>query len=200
MKEYLRNLWGMISITGVAILVIVGAGVVTAATIQEEEPNDDFETAQVISEGDVAAEIEGGESDFYRVKANTTDALDVAVNPEDGDVYLRIYNTEREQIAETTIWGGRGQLVRKVPNSGTYYIEVAGQKEGTTTDYTLDYDKITPAENDDFAPNDDFSSAAPITKQFTDAKIWGGESDFYRVKANTTDALDLSRSEYLKPA
>jgi Bacterial pre-peptidase C-terminal domain. len=77
----------------------------------------------------------------------------------------------------------------KAPENGTYYIEVAGQEQQTTSNYTLNLDIVTPAENDQFAPNDDFESAAPINQEFNDARVVGGESDFYKITLNQTETV-----------
>jgi hypothetical protein len=70
-------------------------------------------------------------------------------------------------------------------------VEITGPNKETTTDYTLRADRVTPSENDAFAPNDGFESAANISEQFTDATLWGGESDFYRVGLNASDTIDV---------
>jgi hypothetical protein len=77
----------------------------------------------------------------------------------------------------------------KAPESGTYYVEVAGQEQQTTSDYTLDTDIITPAENDQFAPNHDFESAAQLREEFTDARVVGGEADYYKLTLNESEQL-----------
>jgi hypothetical protein len=165
--------------------------VVTPAENDQFAPNDDFESAASLTEGFTDARIVGGESDFYRVEANTTDAINAEITNADalGDIEIRLYDADRSQlVADGNDFEGIGYTL-KAPTTGTYYIEVRGQSQQTTSNYTLDLDVVTPAENDQFAPNDDFESAASLTEGFNDARIVGGESDFYRVEANTTDAL-----------
>ncbi|MFD1635409.1 pre-peptidase C-terminal domain-containing protein, partial [Haloplanus ruber] len=77
----------------------------------------------------------------------------------------------------------------KAPETGTYYIEVLGQSQQTTSDYTLNVDVVTPAENDQFAPNDDFESAAPLREEFSDARIVGGELDYYKITLNESESV-----------
>jgi len=155
-------------------------------------PNDDFDSAAGLREGFTGGTIWGGESDFYKFTANTTDAIDVQLTPESGELEYRIYDPSRaELIGDGFVSGGTGRLIIKAPETGTYYIEVNGNNRQTTTNYTLNHEIITPDENDDFAPNDDFDSAAGLQEGFTDGTIWGGESDFYEFTANTTDAIDV---------
>ncbi|MDB2276355.1 carboxypeptidase regulatory-like domain-containing protein, partial [Halorubrum ezzemoulense] len=77
----------------------------------------------------------------------------------------------------------------------TYYVEVFGGEAQTTGNYTLNLQKITPAENDAYAPNDDFESAAVLLDEFSDGKLWGGESDFYRVGLNANEGIELALPE-----
>ena len=166
---------------------------VTPTENDQYAPNDGFDSAAGIEEGILEATVWGGESDFYQFEANTTDALDVRLTPQSGELEFYVYDRNREIIlSDGFVSGGdTDRLIRKLPQTGTYYIEVGGNNAGTTANYTLNTDVVTPTENDPFAPNDGFESAASIEEQFTDATIWGGESDFYRLEANTTDALDV---------
>jgi hypothetical protein len=169
---------------------------ITPAENDQFAPNDDFESATDLSEGFNDARIVGGESDFYRFEANTTDAIDAELSSADnlGDLAIRVYDADRnELVADGNDFQGIDATI-KAPSTGTYYIEVAGQSRQTTSNYTLDFDIVTPAENDPFAPNDDFESAADLSEGFNDARIVGGESDFYRFEANTTDAIDAELS------
>ncbi|MEF8901963.1 MAG: PPC domain-containing protein [Halovenus sp.] len=188
------NLKNALLITATAILGVglVGftVGTVVAETA-EDEPNDDFDTAQDISEGEIAGEIIDGESDFYRLEANTTDALDVEATADSGDIDLRIFDSNRDEVVSATGFASDKRVTAKVPETGTFFIEVAGKQARTTTEYTLRVDKVTPTENDQFAPNDGFESAAAIEDQFSNAKIWGGESDFYRVGLNAGEGLEV---------
>jgi hypothetical protein len=175
--------------------------VITPAENDQFAPNDGFESAAPLEEGFSEARIVGGESDFYRIEANTTDALRVDISSADtlNDLQLRLYNSNREQlVADGNDFEGINFNL-KLPETGTYYVEVAGQSQQTTSNYTLDTDVITPTENDQFAPNDDFESAAPLEEGFSEARIVGGETDFYQIEANATDALsvDISSADTL---
>jgi hypothetical protein len=167
--------------------------VVTPAENDQFAPNDDFESAAPISEGVSEARIVGGESDFYRLEANSTDAISVDMTSADSlnDLAIRLYDADRNQlVADGNDFEGIDYTL-KAPETGTYYIQVLGQSTQTTSDYTLNVDVVTPAENDQFAPNDDFESAAPISEGVSEARIVGGESDFYRLEANSTDAISV---------
>jgi hypothetical protein len=181
----------IVSVIVLTIGVVAFTGTVSA---DEEEPNDDFETAQPISEGNISGEIVDGESDFFEIQANTTDAVQVDLeDAQPNDLALRVYNSDQEEIVgQSTCCSVPGPLNKKLSETGTYYIEVEGTSGQKTTEYTLDYDKITPTENDPFAPNSNFTDAAPLGEGFHDAKLWGGESDFYEIQANTTDAIQVN--------
>jgi len=181
----------LVSVIVLSVGVVAFTGTVSA---DEQEPNDDFETAQPISEGNTSGEIVDGESDFFEIQANTTDAVRVELEnvADGGGLALRLYNSDQEEIVgDESDFGVPGPLTIKLPETGTYYVEVKGTNTQKTTEYTLDYDKITPPENDQFAPNSNFSTAASPSEGLNDAKIWGGETDFYKIQANTTDAIQV---------
>lgn len=165
--------------------------VVTPAENDQFAPNDDFESAASIPEGFSEARIVGGESDFYRLEANTTDAISVDMTNADalGDLAIRLYDADRTQlVADGNDFEGIDYTL-KAPETGTYYIEVLGQSKQTTSNYTLNVDVVTPAENDQFAPNDDFESAAPLREEFNDARVVGGESDYYKITLNESESV-----------
>ena len=179
----------------VAGMLVIGLVMGTAvAQTQEQEPNDDFDTAQQVAEGDILAEIVDNESDFYQIEANATDALSLDLAERDGDVGVRLYGPDRSELASDA-FGSDRSIIQKAPETGTYYVEVFSEEGQTTNTYTLNLQKITPAENDAYAPNDDFESAAVVKEGFHEATIWGGESDFYQIEANSTDAIDLDLHE-----
>jgi hypothetical protein len=92
-------------------------------------------------------------------------------------------------------------VIRNPESGGTFYLEVESQGVQTTTNYTLDVDVVTPAENDPYAPNYNFSLAAPISERqglngrVTTPRIVGGESDFYAVGLVDGDDLTVEVSD-----
>ncbi|QPV63633.1 carboxypeptidase regulatory-like domain-containing protein [Halosimplex litoreum] len=163
------------------------------ATDDPFEPNDSFDSAASIEEGEYSPQIEAGSSDFFKLDLTDTDVLDVRLTPVSGDLEFRIYDSNREEMVRDGLVyeGETDRLTTALPSDGTYYLEVSGDHSETTTDYTLDVDVVAPSENDDFAPNEEFDTAATLSEGFTNAKIWGGETDFYQLQANGTDVLDV---------
>ena len=155
------------------LLGAVAPAGVAAADTQESEPNDDFGSAQPIPEGVVDGQVVDGEVDIYRIDLNGTDALDVRLSPASADLEVRIYGPDRQEIDGDGFvgQGATDQLAVKAPESGTYYVEVTGTDSDTTSEYTLDVQKVTPSENDRFAPNDDFASAAGLPKGVSNATL-----------------------------
>ena len=186
--------------SGVSYTAVVSVGITLALVLVAGAAvglqGDGFDDAEPIEEGETQAEIVDGESDFYQLEANDTDALDLRLTPVSDDLEFRIYDANRQVVVEDGFVsdGSTDRLTRhlsKELGDGTYYVEVNGDDTQTTTEYTLNVDVVTPEENDQFAPNDDFSSAAVIQQEFSDATIWGGESDFYRVGLNDSEGLSI---------
>jgi len=101
----------------------------------------------------------------------------VTVTQESADLTFRIYGPDPNRLADERIFRGSDRLT---------------VEDDATTGYTADVDRVTPAENDAFAPNDGFESAANVTRGVTTAKIWGGESDFYRVALDAGEVLEAT--------
>jgi len=171
-----------ILIVGVVVGMVGSAGV---AIVQASS----FEDAEPLSEGETTGQVVGGSADFYQFDADTADAIDMRLTPDSDDLEIRIYDPDRQELVSDTFVaeGTTDRLTIKAPETGTHYVEVTGTGLQDTTDYTLDFDLVTPGENDEFAPNDGFTSAAPITEEFTTAEVWGGESDYYRVGLDDND-------------
>ena len=166
------------------------------ATNDQFEPNDDFDTAATISEGEYDLRIEGGEDDFFKINLNRSEAIDVAVTNLSSNVDLKLFNGNRDRIAKSTSSFARDEQVIKNPeSSGTFYVKVESQGGQTTTNYTLDVDVVTPAENDQFAPNYDFDIAAGIGEGRHEARVWGGEDDYYKLDLNRSEAIDVEVRE-----
>jgi hypothetical protein len=119
-----RQVFVLLAVSLVGLGAVTSAVGVVAAQAAEQEPNDEFETAQQVVEGTVTGEAVGGESDFYRLEANTTDALDLEISERDGDVRLRLYDPERSVLVDDGF--NTRDVTLKAPRDGTYYIEVVG--------------------------------------------------------------------------
>jgi hypothetical protein len=184
--------WVAVLVAGIVVSTATGVAGVAAATTEEREPNDDFDTARPIAEGPVTGEIVDGEPDVYRLAATATDALNVTVTQESADLTFRIYGPDLNRLADERISRGSDRLTVKLPENGTYSVELTTVEDDATTGCTADVDRVTPAENDAFAPNDGFESAANVTREVTTAKIRGGESDFYRVALDAGEVLEAT--------
>jgi len=166
--------------------------VVTPAENDRFAPNDAFETAASLSEGSYTPTIWGGESDYYRIELNDTDVLDLTVAQTRTDTEVTLYDADFDRITSESTRFSDARLTYAADTTGTYYVEVDGTNTQTTTDYDLDYDRINATENDRFAPNEQFRTAADLAEGNYDPKVWGGESDYYRIELNDTDVLDLT--------
>ena len=133
----------------VAVLLLgaVAPAGVAAADTQESEPNDDFGSAQPIPEGVVDGRVVDGEVDIYRIDLNGTDALDVRLSPASADLEVRIYGPDRREIDgdDFVASGSTDELRIRSGAAGTYYVEVTGDSEFSTSEYELRSNRTTAA-------------------------------------------------------
>ena len=110
-------------ICGLTIAQVAGPIALVNAQTPETEPNDDFETANALGEANISAQIIDGESDFYQIDANTTDALSLEViniSGNDANVALRLYDSDRDTLnTDDTSVAQDLAITRKLPETGT---------------------------------------------------------------------------------
>jgi len=177
----------------------------------EEEPNDTYLTANLISLGSpVAGEISSPRDvDFYRFSAprSPRDVLRVELVCQSPALALRleVYDEmghSANQSAQSLDPGtGAILLISPMPNS-TRYLEVAGNR-GSSGHYTL---SVTPTHAfDRYEPNDDLTTATAIqVGQTIEANIMtSADTDYYSFMAETSGNLTVtlqSQSDSLLPA
>ncbi|WP_284009367.1 hypothetical protein [Haloarcula pelagica] len=158
-------------------------------------PNGGFEAAAAVSNGSYDGTLWDSESDYFAVDANETDALDLSVS-QPSFVTVRLYRPNRSQIASssTSLQGRTTRLVEKLPENGTYYVEITRRSSSNQQvfNYTLSVNRVTPDKNDQFAPNGGFDSAATISAQSNNGTIWGGESDYFKVGLNASETISIA--------
>jgi hypothetical protein len=145
----------LILIFGLTVAPVAGPITTASAQTAETEPNDDFETADEVGEANISAGISGGESDYYRINANTTDALSLEVSNMKGGaaVEIRLYNSDRDELeSDFRNRGSDLSITRKLPETGTYYVEIDGTRSQTTTEYTLQSSQTGEFPNPDSQP------------------------------------------------
>jgi hypothetical protein len=104
---------------------------------------------------------------------------------EDSDDYLEtversLSNDDNEQLAFTA------------RRTGTYYIQIFGEDDDTTSaSYTLVANRITPDETDRFEPTYNRETAAEISEGRYDATLLQGDEDWYKINLTTGDIFDV---------
>jgi len=121
------------------------------------EYNDAFEFAAPVEEGFLDARLVGSERDLYRVETEPGDTLDVSFSGSGRSPALRLYDEDRDRVANDGVFGGSARVVRSV-DGGPYYVAVDESNE-RVSEYTLDLDRINASENDPFEPNGDLATA-----------------------------------------
>ncbi|QDS90691.1 Lectin C-type domain protein [Rosistilla ulvae] len=146
----------------------------------ESEPNDTRDLANELSlqvstavpsliRGSVEAELQAGESDFFRFAAFAGDRVSVSVSDlgsgVDPEIYVR--NSAGTVIAQDRDSGpGHSSLTStlSIDSSGTYFIEIVGDNASTSGDYQIDaiIARNLAFESDPNQRNDSIYYADPI--------------------------------------
>jgi hypothetical protein len=109
-----------------AVLALVALGTVvlsgTAVAQDQFEPNDDFETATSLSEGEYEGlTIESGESDYFAVDLEAGEGLNATIRARGAsDLDMRMYAPNRSQIGSSASFSGAEALAVASDQGGTY--------------------------------------------------------------------------------
>jgi len=100
----------------------------------------------------------GGESDYYKITLNETEAIgaDITTAESLGDLALRLYAPDRTQVASDGNDFGGIEISHQASMDGTYYVEITGQSQQTTSNYELQT-------NQTFVSTDNGNATTPET-------------------------------------
>ncbi|MCD6101650.1 MAG: choice-of-anchor J domain-containing protein, partial [Candidatus Cloacimonetes bacterium] len=136
----------------------------------EVEPNNDWTTANAITDSMAAAIDPGGDVDYFSFAATaglaytfTTDDLPGSSNNV-GDTKMYLYDTDgTTQLAfdDDSGPGYYSQIVYTIETDGTYYVKVVGYGSSYTGDYLLTMTSEVPP-TDPYEPNNTLATATAI--------------------------------------
>jgi predicted PhzF superfamily epimerase YddE/YHI9 len=177
----------------------VSLSVETVDLTDRFEPNDDFESAAPLSDGEATnLELAGEEVDYYAVQLNESEQLSVSTDGASEQMRVRLFAPDRVTQLRAgsgdTSFGGDldASLTDTAEEDGTYYVEVDSLND-RSTEYSLSVQ--TPNLTDRYEPNDDLQSAAPVSDgQTEDLELAGEEVDYYAVQLNESEQLTVSTS------
>ena len=111
------------------------------------EPNDEFDTAASITDGNYTdLQIVDGESDYFAVTLEEGGSIDASIefDHNTGDLDMALYGPDREELADSTSTSdGESVSATDVSEGGTYYVEVRGYS-GASAPYDLRVDVGSP--------------------------------------------------------
>ncbi|MHA1794066.1 MAG: PPC domain-containing protein [Promethearchaeota archaeon] len=121
------------------------------------EPNDDFDHAVLIGEGEID-DLIGFDDDWYKIYLNNEGILDMSLNISGtGDLDLYLYNSDESLLAWSSGSSSLETIHYFVRSPGYYYIKVDLYSGGAQ------YDLITAFDPDDsYEDNDNLESATAI--------------------------------------
>jgi len=177
----------------------VSLSVETVDLTDRFEPNDDFESAAPLSDGEATnLELAGEEVDYYAVQLNESEQLSVSTDGASEQMRVRLFAPDRVTQLRAgsgdTSFGGDldASLTDTAEEDGTYYVEVDSLSD-RSTGYSLSVQ--TPNLTDQYEPNDGFASATNLTRgQYSDLELAGEELDYYAVQLNASEQLTVSTS------
>ena len=160
------------------------------------EPNDRIADAPTVPTGETLRNLRslGPEEDFYAVEVSEPGVLNATVSASDGGLGPRVEIYERDDAEEyyhepkgtlvaTSADGQNPNAARLLVDSpGTYYVR-ALPDTGGAINYSLSAGVAAYPDNDRFEPNDNGSTAAPVSTNGTvsDLELAGDEWDYYGV-------------------
>lgn len=165
-----------------------------------KEPNDSYGTAATVTPGQVwkATILPKGDVDWYRfrVKRHGELKVDVSGVPQDLDILLRLWNSDKQAISN---WfaplkaGGETHAAVDLPGPGLYLLEMAdSHNDGRSVDPFNIALKFTPSA-DRFEDNNSFGKATllAVGETIEATVLPKGDSDWYRVEMDEQGALDI---------
>ncbi|WP_277552278.1 pre-peptidase C-terminal domain-containing protein [Halobaculum limi] len=172
---------------------------VTPNETDATEPQWDLDSATTVTEGRYDLEFTQGDTDWYAIRLDAGDTVDIRALFEDSEGNLDLtvrHNRDDddyvEYLEDSTTNTDNEQLAFTAKQSGVYYIHVDGRNQYTTeTPYTLDIDRVTPSENDASEPTYNRDSAAVITDGTISRNLTRGDVDYYVVGLAANEQLSL---------
>ncbi|QDX40794.1 pre-peptidase C-terminal domain-containing protein [Salarchaeum sp. JOR-1] len=163
------------------------------------EVNFNTTLAAPILEGNYSAEVVPSDTDYYAFTAEAGDVINLSVlhtYGDDSNLQLDVYRTDTDDygtqpdhIIGSNSWSANEYAAFTAKADTTYYVRVTGEDERDAADYTLQYDRITPAETDAYEPNYNYQRAAWVQEGTHTAELRPRETDYYKLDLEAGDVV-----------
>jgi len=158
-----------------------------SVSMQEVEPNNDFDSATDIASGaSIRGEIyDYGDEDFFKVSIDSACILSTSLKNVDKDFTpnIIIYNSQKRAIASTAAFSGQEiQYSLEISDTGIYYVMLKDRYNGFSShkEYNLDINLVQGV--DEYEPNPDFKTAKAIDirKTISPTIFPAGDEDYFK--------------------
>jgi len=161
------------------------------------EENDTAATAATLSPGQVAAQICGGDDDYYGFSLNVGDTVSAQITftAANGDLDLQLLDPSGQVVDSSTTASGNSEAVDHVAVvAGRFVLRVYGYR-GAANGYQLQL-TVTPAvptcREDGYEDNDSQAAATLVTAGTYGGQICTADEDWFAVNLNAGDTLDVN--------
>ena len=153
------------------------------------EPNDSFDAASTLAppEDHVYENLsihEAGNDDYFRVIATHEGELVLTTEFEDalGDIDLRVYDADRNQIALSQSTTDDEQVTVQAQAGDAFYVQVYGYNDATNPDYTLIVDQ---ADDHNHGGHGEMVNDIPNETQYLNGTV--EHNDIFVINGNAAD-------------
>lgn len=165
--------------------------------LYEVEPNDDFNSAQAITNSVTGNKDSSDSKDIFKIVATgssmTLNLYHGTTYSSTSDFEVTVYNSSPEEMDYFNAYNGidAGRTIGVISGQ-TYFIKVYVYGAGSTDQYQLTVTFGNEAY--EVEPNGDFVTAQTITPDvtYTGQKNGGDNSDFFKVTATTGSSMTVS--------
>jgi hypothetical protein len=165
------------------------------------EPNDSFETATLIEEGEIEATIDpAGDLDYFQFNGLAGRAITIDIDarslvpPSLLDSVIYLYDASKAELVQNDDYGGSDSLILNftLPTDGIYYIKVVDYNGAGGQDYF--YVLRLLGVTDAYEPNDNFEMATPIKLGDVISAIIGpaGDLDYFQFNGSANQTITIN--------
>ncbi|MEW5855245.1 MAG: PPC domain-containing protein [Myxococcota bacterium] len=187
--------YGFLSAENDYSLTVTVTGGTPGCTDDAFEDNDTSAAATAVTPGSRNGQVCSGDDDYYRITlgAGETIQVDVLFTDADGDLDLRLRDSNQAVVASSTSTNDDENLTYTAATGGTFYIQVYGW-QGAANDYVMNITVTQPAgcTDDNQEPNNGSAAARALPTSPASLKICPGDDDWFTVSLVAGETFSVS--------